>query len=648
MNYILKRFSVVLLVVLLASTLKSQSLSEQMAATVMDIWKDSLVVTPGKPVKWAYDQGVVLEGIESLWKRTANPDYFDYMQKSMDLFVDKEGNIRTYKQADYNIDNVKNGRTLLSLFKVTGQKKYLKAAETLYQQLKNQPRTNEGGFWHKKVYPYQMWLDGLYMGEPFYTEYAAMVNDEKAFDDIANQFIFMEKHARDPKTGLLYHGWDESKNEKWADKSSGTSPNFWGRAMGWYAMALVDVLDNFPASHPKRGELINILTRTASAIKGSQDSRSGVWFDILDKPSLKGNYLESSVSSMFVYALAKGVRNGYLPKAYLKVAKKGYAGIQKQFIEKRSAGGINLTGTVSVSGLGGTKPYRDGSTEYYLSEKVIINDPKGVGAFLLASGEMELGEIPKTGKGKLVLLDGYFNNEYRKNALDGGQERYHYQWNERDANGYSFFGQAFTYRGATTSTLYDKPTAANLAKANVYIIVDPDTEKETEKPNFVAPDDITAIANWVKNGGVLLLLGNDLGNAEFTHFNKLAETFGIHFIEESKNKVPTSQYENGMITIPANNAVFKTANKVYIKELSRLKLDGAAKPALRKGEDVIVATAKYGKGMVVAAGDPWFYNEYTDGRKDYPDGRKLPKDYENYKAANDLAQWLLQQAKARK
>jgi unsaturated rhamnogalacturonyl hydrolase len=302
--------------------------------------------------------------------------------------VHEDGSIKGYKLDDYNIDNVLNGRILLLLYKVTHKEKYRKAADLLRAQLKAHPRTSEGGFWHKKIYPSQMWLDGLYMGEPFYAEYAATFHEGEAFDDIARQFILMERHARDPKTGLLYHGWDESRQQRWANPQTGRSPNFWGRAMGWYAMALVDVLDYFPKDHPQRNSLIAILNRSAAAIEKYQDRKSGLWYEVLDKGGTPGNYVEASASCMFVYALAKGVRLGYLPSSYSKVAQQGYQGIAEQFIETEANGQVNLRGTVSVAGLGG-KPYRDGSYEYYLSEKVVTNDLKGIGAFLMASSEME-------------------------------------------------------------------------------------------------------------------------------------------------------------------------------------------------------------------------------------------------------------------
>ncbi|HYH56320.1 MAG TPA: glycoside hydrolase family 88 protein, partial [Anseongella sp.] len=251
------------------------------------------------------------------------------------------------------------------------------------------PRTKEGGFWHKKIYEWQMWLDGLYMGAPFYAEYARTFGEKTAFDDIARQFMLMERHSRDAETGLLYHGWDESGEQRWADPETGRSPHFWGRAMGWFGMALVDVLDHFPETHPQRDSLEAILTRLAAAIQASRDPETGLWFQVLDRPEGKGNYPEASASCMFVYTLAKGVRKGYLPGSYLKTARSGYENILSRFISKAGRGLINLEGTVSVSGLGGD-PYRDGSYEYYLSEPVVANDPKGVGAFILAASEMDL------------------------------------------------------------------------------------------------------------------------------------------------------------------------------------------------------------------------------------------------------------------
>jgi unsaturated rhamnogalacturonyl hydrolase len=609
-----------------------------MAATAMTkLWKDAAGNEPGIPGRWSYDHGVVLKGIEGVWYATGDGKYFNYIRQGMDHFVNPDGTIRTYRLDEYNIDNVNNGKVLLLLYKVTGQEKYRKAAALLREQLRMHPRTSEGGFWHKKIYRSQMWLDGLYMGEPFYAEYAATFHEDADFDDIANQFTLMELHSRDAKTGLLYHGWDESKEQRWANKTTGRSPNFWGRAMGWYAMALVDTLDNFPEQHPQRGALLQILKRLATAVQKYQDAKSGLWYQVVDKAGAKGNYLEASAACMFVYALGKAVRQGYLPASYLAVARKGYQGITTQFIESDGAG-VDLKGTVGVAGLGGT-PYRDGSYEYYLSEKVVTNDPKGVGAFLLASVEMERAEKQSVGDGKTVALDYYFNNETKKDAT-GQLVSWHYKWDELSDGGYSFWGNIFRYFRATTEALKAAPTLVNLKKVDVYIIVDPDTEKETERPNFIEPPHIKAITDWVKSGGVLVLLGNDFGNAEFEHFNQLAGHFGIQFNKDSKNRVQGNEYTTGRVRIPDGNPIFTTSRSLYLKEISTQSLTAPAKPVLEHEGNIIMSVAKVGKGTVFALGDPWIYNEYVDGRK-------LPAEYDNARGATDLTLWLLRQARAK-
>jgi unsaturated rhamnogalacturonyl hydrolase len=618
-----------------ASFSQTPPYSQQMARTVMTIWKDSFALVKG-PAKWSYDQGVILKGFEGIWQQTGDPAYFKYIQKSMDFYVDEAGTIKGYKPDEYNIDHVNNGKNLLLLYRVTGREKYWKAATKLRDQLRTHPRTREGGFWHKKIYPYQMWLDGLYMGAPFYAEYAYLSHDDTAFNDITKQFIFMENHARDTKTGLLYHGWDESKQQKWANQQTGTSPNFWGRAMGWYAMALVDALEYIPFNHPQRGNLIAILNRLTTALLKVQDSKSGLWYDVLDKGGVKGNYLEASASSMFVYAFAKGVRKGYLAPSIMRNVKKGFDGLIKQFIETDTNGQTNLKGTVSVSGLGGN-PYRDGSFEYYVGEPVIVNDPKGVGAFLLACTEMEIQPTLPLGKGKTIMLDNFFNNETRKD-ITGKTVSWHYVWDEYDNNGFSTLGNIFEYHGAQLQTLKEAPTAQNLSKASIYIIVDPDTEKENPQPNYMQPQYAQTIYEWVKAGGVLAILMNDSVNTEFKHFNQLPEKFGIHFNANSRNMVKNDEYPTGAFTIPANHSIFKSAKRVYLKEISTLQLSAPAKAVLKDGGDNIIAVAKVGKGSVFAVGDPWIYNEYVDGRK-------LPLEYENYKAATDLVQWLIKQSK---
>ena len=613
-------------------TSQNPPLSERMATTAMTRWKDSWETESGKTEKWSYEQGVVLRGLEGVWYNTADGRYFKYIQRSMDRFVNDDGTIKTYQLNDYNIDNVLNGRVLLMLYKVTGQDKYRKAAALLREQLKTQPRTSEGGFWHKKIYPSQMWLDGLYMGEPFYAEYAATFHENADFDDVARQFILMELHARDAKTGLLYHGWDESKKQRWANSQTGRSANFWGRAVGWYAMALVDTLDYFPKDHPQRNSLIAILKRLATAIEKYQDRKSGLWYQVLDRDGAEGNYLEASASCMFVYALAKAAREDYLPASFIKVAQRGYQGILKQFIETEANGEVNLKGTVSVAGLGGN-PYRDGSYHYYLSEKVVTNDPKGIGAFLMASTEMERAGGQNLGQGRTVTLDYYFNSETKKDAT-GQLAPYHYKWEEMPNSGFSLWGHVFRSLGARTSSLTVAPTAENLKKTDIYIIVDPDTKEENEHPHYVEEPDIKAISDWVKSGGILVLMANDFGNAEFDHFNQLAKQFGIQFNKDSRNKVPGNDFALGLIAVPDGHPIFKTARRLYLKEICTLSVVPPAEATITDKGEVIMAVSRLGKGTVFAVGDPWFYNEYLDGRK-------LPPEFDNYKAAQDLTRWLI-------
>jgi len=613
---------------------QTKPISRQLADTAMNrIWIDD-GNPAGIPRKWTYDQGVILKGIEALWYATGDTRYFNHIKTGMDFWVDKDGNIKGYEIEEYNIDHITPGRAMLTLYRVTGNEKYLKAVNLLRSQLKTHPRTKEGGFWHKKIYPNQMWLDGLYMGQPFYTEYSVVFGEDN-FNDIANQFVWMETHARDPKTGLLYHGWDESKEQRWANKETGLSPHVWGRAMGWYAMALVDTLDSFPKNHPRRAEVVAILNREAAAIEKYQD-KDGLWWDIIDLPNKPKNYHESSAAAMFVYALAKGVRQGNLPERYLKVAERGWAGIKREFIETLPDGNVDWKGTVSVSGLGGN-PYRDGSYDYYMSEKVIVNDPKGLGAAIKAAVEMEMLEKGRAGKGKTVVLDSYFNNEWKKDA-NGRMIQWHYTWDEMANGGYSLWGNLFRSYGAQTETLEDAPTVANLKTADVYIIVDPDTEKETEKPNYVSPNDAKAVADWVKAGGVLVLMHNDAENAEFDNFNNLARQFGIEFNKDSKYRVQNNNFVEGKVVTNANNPIFKMPRQLFLKEIATISVSSPAKTVLEADGNKIMAVSKFGKGTVFALGDPWIYNEYIDGRK-------LPAEYENFKAAQDLSLWLLAQAK---
>jgi len=620
----------ILLWMLGSTTLSAQRPAEwsaRLAHTLMTAHPDSFSYDKSKPSRWDYELGLYLKSLESLWRHTGNGDYFRYIRRQLDFYVQPDGHIRTYDPEEYNIDHITPGRAALLLWEQTRQEKYRLAAQALRGQLKGHPRTKEGGFWHKKRYPWQMWLDGLYMAQPFWAEYSLLLNEPENFDDIANQFVWMEKHARDPKTGLLYHAWDESRQQRWADKKTGQSPHFWGRAMGWYMMALVDALDYFPENHPRRAALVAIFQRTAAALAKVQEPKTGLWFQVLDKAAEPGNYLEASASSMFTYAFAKGARLGYLDARFAEIAQRAYAGILREFVSQDSAGAWHLNRVCSVAGLGGD-PYRDGSFGYYISEPVRSDDLKGAAPFILAGVELERLTAPKPAKGKTVLLDRFFNNEYRDGA------RFHYTWEDRSDAGYSWWGQMFRDFGAQTASLDVAPTAENLRQADVYILVDPDTQKETANPNFVEEEHIVVLKNWVQNGGTLVLFANDTANCETKKFNRLAETFGIRFSDRSRNMVKNNQYEQGAVRIPPGHSLFRNASTLFIKEISILELQPPAEALLADGADVVMATARFGKGRVLALGDPWLYNEYVDGKR-------LPAGFDNFDAARDLANWLL-------
>lgn len=340
---------------------------------------------------WEYDNGLLLRGCEQLGLKTNDPRYLDYVKKSVDKLILPDGSIKGFKLEDYNLDNVASGKLLFRLLERSRDEKerarYRKALLTLRGQLKTQPRTTDGGFWHKKIYPSQMWLDGLYMAAPFMAEFAGALDEPALYDEASKQLLLMEQHARDAKTGLLYHGWDESKKQRWANKSTGLSPEFWGRSVGWYAMALVDVLDYLPEKHAKRPEVLAVLNRLATALAATQDKERGVWWQVLDKPGAPRNYREASATAMFAYALSKAVRKGWLDKAvYGPIAERAYAGLVEEFASVDQQGNVELRGVCKVAGLGGN-PYRDGSYEYYVSTDIASNDPKGLGAFILASVE---------------------------------------------------------------------------------------------------------------------------------------------------------------------------------------------------------------------------------------------------------------------
>ena len=338
--------------------------------------------------KWNYTTGLELRSFLAVSRAYDIPEFDAYVRAWYDGILDGEGNIGgKYDLQKYNLDHVCPARTLLSLYTATPDKRYAKAIATVREQLKGQPRTDAGAFWHKQVYPGQVWLDGLYMAEPFYAVYANISHETEAFDDIALQFKVAAEKTFDPATGLYRHAWDETRQMFWADKVTGQSAHCWGRALGWYTMALVEVIPFFPEDHPGKAELQKILEGILATLPKYADPETGMWYQVLDCPGREGNYLEATCSAMFTYAYLRAAREGWaIPESIDPKAL--YGKLVKKFIREDADGTLNLTDCCAVAGLGG-KENRSGTFDYYINEKIIENDPKGVGPFIWASLEYE-------------------------------------------------------------------------------------------------------------------------------------------------------------------------------------------------------------------------------------------------------------------
>ncbi len=368
----------------LSSPLWSVRMAESEMVRNPSLWTVDFVTEK----KWNYTQGLMGLAFLRLNEVTGDERYYNYAKGYADSLIDENGNIYKYKKENYNLDQINPGRMFFTLYDRTKDPRYEKVIQTLREQLNSQPRIPEGGFWHKKVYPDQMWLDGLYMSAPFYADYASRYNRPEDFRDVISQFLIVAKHTYDPATGLYRHAFDASKKMPWADSITGQAPHAWGRAMGWFSMAIVDVLDYIPEDQPRRGDLIIILQEMVEKLSEIQDQQTGGWYQVLDRSGDPGNYIETSCTAMFTYSILKGVRKGYLDARYLDTAKKAYNGLIDNFITVGSDSLVTMSGICGVAGLGGD-PYRDGSYEYYIGEVIRDNDPKGVGPFIMASIEFE-------------------------------------------------------------------------------------------------------------------------------------------------------------------------------------------------------------------------------------------------------------------
>ncbi|MBP3867743.1 MAG: glycoside hydrolase family 88 protein [Solobacterium sp.] len=350
------------------------------------MWNKELV-REGKPNKWNYIDGCMITALLSLYEMTGNDRYFNFAKDFVDYFVQEDGSIRTYDVKEYNLDNINTASNLFFLYDKTGDEKYKKALDLVRTQLETMPRTKEGSFWHKDIYPNQVWLDGLYMAEPFYMRYETKFRNMEKCNDVIHQFKNVEKYMKDEKTGLYYHGYDESREMYWADPKTGCSPNFWLRSLGWFSLALTETaMACDEALYYEKRYLIGLLEKLVDALIPFQDE-SGMFYQVPDKPDDERNYLETSGTALIAYAILKAVRLGFISPRYAAVGEKAFDGICESYLSKNEDGTLKLGGICLVAGLGGAQ-HRDGSLEYYFSEPVVENEAKGVAPFLLAYTEI--------------------------------------------------------------------------------------------------------------------------------------------------------------------------------------------------------------------------------------------------------------------
>ena len=505
--------------------------------------------------------GILLDGIRAVWANTADGRYYNYIKASVDPLLPADGLLASpAHDGGHLLDEVLPGRPLMLLYGVTQDAMYARSAKLLY--LAKQYQLQRG-----------MSPSRFNMTAPFYAEYASTFGQPESFTEIALQF---ERNGKDATQSELL-----SANE-----------------VSLRMRALVDTLDYFPVG-ASRAQLLAQLKRDAAAVAKDQDRATGLWRKVLSQPQSQSNPTDPAASSTIVYALAKGVRRGYLPIVYLGNAQRGYQGILS------------------------------------LGEDAMIADPQSAGAFLLAATEIEIASDANLGRGKSVLLDAWFNSQKRADAF-GRQVSFHYKWNDLSDSGFWLLGHIFHNFGAATDTLYGPPTREALSKAQVYIVVSPDIPVKNPNPNYMRSEDAAVIADWVKAGGVLMIFENDSANADLDHLNLLADCFGIHFNSVLRKHVIGDNWAMGKVAVRPGGPIFQNAHTIYMKDVSTITANAPAVAQLVDNGDILMATAKYGRGTVFAVTDPWLYNEYTDGRK-------LPMEYDNLAAGKELAHWVLSQ-----
>ncbi len=541
-----------------------------------------------------------------LWYDSAKGDYFRYGKSIVDQYVDSANRIPQVS------DSASLGRQLLLMYRVTLAPKYYKAAAEIRQQIAADCDVS-------LAQPSGTQSRGLCTGQPFLAEYASVFQESQDFAGITRVFERWNASAHSPNKGA-------GPGVTSADSSSLAS----------LSAALVDSLPYYPKQDPGRPELIAMLKNIATAVEQHQDRDIGLFDEATVSTGSTHRPVSPPSACLLVYALAKGARLGYFPEHTTADAEHAWQGILK-YAAKTDADGLVSLRPDLLPGRPNAKLLNEQRSSQN-GDRPDANVSAGLGSFLLASTEMDHAPTTGLARGQTVMLDAWYNSQQRKNAA-GQMESFHYKWSDLSDSGYSLLGHIFQNYGAATVTLDSAPTQSNLAQANFYIIASPDIPIKDPHPNYMSDRDADRVAAWVKKGGVLILMENDPPNADVSHLNLLADHFGIHFDDVLHHHIIGEQVEDGRIPVAAEGPLFHHSHTLYMKDTCAILLSGTAVALLRDRGDVVMAAAKYGRGTVFAAVDPWLYNEYTDGRK-----KPLIYDqFDNFAGGQELVQWLLEQ-----
>ncbi|MGO9936692.1 MAG: glycoside hydrolase family 88 protein [Terracidiphilus sp.] len=555
----------------------------------------------GQTNLWNEGTGLELEALDAVWYNTAKGDYFRYVQRTVDAVLRAREAAADGGQSLTAFKDPFLARQLLLLSRVTLAPRYYQAASAMQHQLAQScvlPSASS-----VPVHGNEGLARTPCKSQPFLAEYASVFHQPEDFPVITRSL----------------DQWDERINRSSRRlKAAVTSEDFAERA--FLALALVDSLPNYPRDDPGRAELLGRLNRMAAAIVQRQNRQTGLFRETPAAEDLARHSDSFSISCLLVYALDRGVRLGYLPESYAASAQRAWQGILKYAVQVDASGAATLRPDL---------PSMPPDNRGYSKE---------LGPLLLAATESDLASNASLARGETVMLDAWYNSQQRKNAA-GQLDYFHYKWSDWSDSGYSLFGQMFRSYGVTTETLYSAPTRENLSKSQFYIIVSPDIPVKNPNLHYLTEQDAGEVAAWVKQGGILVLMENDPPNADITHLNLLADRFGIHFDDVLHHHIIGEHVEDGRIPISADEPLFHHPHTLYMKDTCAISLRESAVPLLRDRGDVVMATAKYGRGTVFAAVDPWLYNEYTDGRKN----PAIYDQFDNFAGGEEFVQWLLQQ-----